>query len=96
MYKVGGKQYGTSTSNHHVTNCKETKYEDVGQMIVDMQGKVKSRKIDEMVSRDMCVAAIIAHDLPFKFVEFKKIRSWIKYLNPDSIPITRKLPRPMY
>lgn len=86
-YKVGGKLYGTSSLNRHISKCKEIQFEDVGQMMLDMQGKLKSRKIDQMVS--MCAAAIIKHDLPFAFVEYDLVRSWISYLNPDAIPITR-------
>ena len=88
-YKAGGKLYGTSSLKRHIQKCKEIKFEDVGQMIMDMQGKLKCPKIDQMVSREMCAATIIEHDLPFNFVEYKKIRSWMKYLNPDVMPISR-------
>ncbi|KAI5426971.1 hypothetical protein KIW84_032412 [Lathyrus oleraceus] len=37
----------------------------------------------------MCATAIVAHDLPYKFVEFQKIRDLMKYLNPDFSPILR-------
>jgi hypothetical protein len=88
-YKCGGKLYGTSSLNRHILSCQKSKYGDVGKMIIDMDGKIRQRKIDQMISREMCAAAIIEHDLPFKFVEYRKIRNWIKYLNPDAVPITR-------
>ncbi|KAK2416658.1 zinc finger BED domain-containing protein RICESLEEPER [Trifolium repens] len=88
-YKCGGKLYGTSSLNRHILSCQKSKYGDVGKMIIDMDGKIRQRNIDQMISREMCAAAIIEHDLPFKFVEYRKIRNWIKYLNPDAVPITR-------
>ncbi|KAF7821619.1 zinc finger BED domain-containing protein RICESLEEPER 2-like [Senna tora] len=33
--------------------------------------------------------AIIEHDLPYSFVDYKGIRKWIKYLNPDVIMPSR-------
>ncbi|RZC16563.1 putative AC transposase [Glycine soja] len=69
----------------------ESKSVYVGQMIIDMQGKLQSLKIDQMISYEMCAQAIIEHDLPFKFVEFRKIRQWLKYLNLDVIPISRNI-----
>ena len=54
-----------------------------------MQGKLKCPKIDQMVSHEMCAAAIIQHDLPFNFVKYKKIWSWMKHLNLDVMPISR-------
>ncbi|RDY01638.1 hypothetical protein CR513_15009, partial [Mucuna pruriens] len=59
--------------HHHVETCKEIKFEDVCQMI----------------SHELCVALILKHDLPLKFVEYNELRSWIKYLNPYAIPIFR-------
>ncbi|KAI5429499.1 hypothetical protein KIW84_034185 [Lathyrus oleraceus] len=52
-------------------------------------GRLKNLTIDKKVSRSMCATAIIAHDLPYKFVEFQKIRDWMKYLNPEFSPISR-------
>ncbi|RDX93983.1 hypothetical protein CR513_23688, partial [Mucuna pruriens] len=72
------RRYGTSSLNRHIEKCKKIKFEDV-----DMQGKLKSRKIYQMISHNLCVALVLKHDLP------KELRSWIKYLNPDATPISR-------
>lgn len=42
-----------------------------------------------MISREICAALILRHDFSFEFVEFLELRTWIKYLNPDVIPISR-------
>ena len=91
VYKCGCKIYGTSSLKSHIQKCDKIQCEDVGQMIIDMQGKLQSLKIDQMISYEMCAQAIIEHDLPFKFVEFRKIRQWLKYLNLDVIPISRNI-----
>ncbi|RDX79021.1 hypothetical protein CR513_40605, partial [Mucuna pruriens] len=88
-YRIGGKRYGTSNLNCHVEKCKKIKFEDIGQMMLDMQGKLKSRKTDNMVLHDFWAALILKHDLPSKFVEYEELRSWIKYLNPNAILISR-------
>ncbi|EOX99730.1 Ac-like transposase THELMA13 [Theobroma cacao] len=52
-------------------------------------GKVKARKFDPRISRDMLAEAIIKHDLPYAFVEYDKIRAWAKYVNPDMVMPSR-------
>ncbi|GAU30024.1 hypothetical protein TSUD_161100 [Trifolium subterraneum] len=76
--------------NCHLLSCDKTKFANVGKMIVDMNGKFRSRKIDQMISHEMCAAAI-EHNLPFKIVEYMKIKNERNYLNPDAIPITRNI-----
>jgi len=44
IYVIGRRKYGTSHLNHHVMKCVKRKIEDVGQMILDMQGKLKAKK----------------------------------------------------
>ncbi|XP_019414580.1 PREDICTED: zinc finger BED domain-containing protein RICESLEEPER 2-like [Lupinus angustifolius] len=84
-----GKDYGTSHLRRHRGRCTKIRHDDIGQIVMDKEGKLMSRKIDQMVVHDMLASAIIEQDLPFKFVEFKKIRCLINYLNPDSIPVAR-------
>jgi len=59
------------------------------QMIVDGHGMLKPRKLDQMVSCEMCANSIIQHGLPFKFVEYKKLRTWITYMNPYVTLVSR-------
>ncbi|KAH7677493.1 Tam3-transposase (Ac family) protein [Dioscorea alata] len=88
-YKCGGKKYGTSSLRRHKDNCKMIKLNDVGQMFFDHEGKIRSKKVDQKIARDLLAAAVIKHDLPFSFVEYDGIRAWIKYVNPDGACISR-------
>jgi len=56
---------------------------------MDGQGKLKSKKIDQMVDRELCANLIIRHGLPFKFVEYQELRTWISYLNPYATLVSR-------
>jgi len=86
---IGGVRYGTSHLKRHIEKCTKCRFDDVGQMMVDMQGKLKAKKIDQMVSRELCANLIIRHGLPFKFVEYPELRTWISYLNPEATLVSR-------
>ena len=55
---VIGSQSGTSHLKRHIEKCSKLKFEDVRQMIVDGQGKLKARRIDPMVCRQLCANLI--------------------------------------
>ncbi|KAK2427502.1 zinc finger BED domain-containing protein RICESLEEPER [Trifolium repens] len=74
-----GKNQGTTSLNRHWPKCDKIKYADIGQVMIDMQGKLKNPVIDKKVSRELCATAIIAHDLPYNFVEFQYIRNWLNF-----------------
>ncbi|KAH7688738.1 Tam3-transposase (Ac family) protein [Dioscorea alata] len=88
-YKCGGKKYGTSSLRRHKDNCKMIKLNDVGQIFFYHERKIRSKKVDQKIARDLLAAAVIKHDLPFSFVEYDGIRAWIKYVNPDDACISR-------
>lgn len=67
-----GKNYGTSHLKRHLTKCKKVKYYDLGQMYMDQQGNIQTRRIDQLISREKLVKVIIQHYLPYSFVEYKK------------------------
>ena len=83
IYSCGAK-YGTSHLKCHIEKCTKSKFDDVGQMMVDMQGKLKAKKIDQMVSCELCANLILRYGLPFKFVEYPELRTWISYFNPEA------------
>lgn len=58
-------------------------------MLIDYEGKLRSRKIDQKVVCDLLASVVIKHDLPFSIVEYDGIRRLMKYLNPDVSFITR-------
>ncbi|KAJ1400145.1 Zinc finger, BED-type [Sesbania bispinosa] len=92
-YVSGGNKYGTSTLLRHISKCEKVPKgfaNKVGKLMLDQQGKLKARKVDQKIVRDMLSIAIIEHDLPFSFVEYKRIRELLKYLCPDvKIPSRR-------
>ena len=78
-YVSGGSNIGISTMLRHLSKCtvlKKLKDNDVGKMIIDHIGKLRSRKIDQKVLDDLISMTIIQHGLPYNFVEYK----WIKEL----------------
>ena len=89
-YSCGGTKYDTSTLNRHISSCPQlSKYHNVGIMMLDHQGKLRARQLDQKKFRDLIAMAIIEHDLPYSFVEYKRVRELFKLLNPDVKPITR-------
>jgi len=52
IYLIGGRKYGTSHLNLHVMKCDKRKTKDVGEMILDMLGKLKGKKINQVVHRE--------------------------------------------
>nr|GLL32195.1 Putative AC transposase [Ipomoea trifida] len=83
-YTIGSHQYGTSTLSRHLRTCKQKpKYEDVGNMLIDYEGKLRAKKIDHNRVRELTSMAIIYHDLPYSWVEYTWVRELHKYLNGD-------------
>ena len=50
---------------------------------------VSSSKFDPDTFRELLVAAIVMHDLPFRFVEYNGVRAIFSYLRSDVVHITR-------
>lgn len=71
--------------------CEKNKYEDVSQMILDMQRKLKAKKIDQMVAHKLLHNLMIKCNLPFIFVEHPEFRTLISYLCFEVIPISRNI-----
>jgi len=89
IFVCGGRKYGTSHLNRHVMKCDKVKTEDIGQMMLDMQGKVEEKKIDQVVHRELLCELIVRHHLPYEFVEYPDLRDWISYLCPDAVMVSR-------
>lgn len=50
-------------------------------MMLDMQGKLKSRKLDQRVVRELSAAFVISCDLAYDTVENREYITLFKYLN---------------
>lgn len=72
------KTHGTNQLKRHLESCSK------------MPKKVDRPVYDHLVDRAMVTEAIIYHDLPFRYVEFEKVRERDKYLNPECKPICRQ------
>ncbi|XP_019241756.1 PREDICTED: zinc finger BED domain-containing protein RICESLEEPER 2-like [Nicotiana attenuata] len=88
-FKVGstpgrkGKNYGISHLHRHKYQCPMLKVHDLGQMFLNQEGKMQSRKIDQWTHRSILAEAVIKHNLPYSFVEYDRIKSWVNYISPD-------------
>lgn len=72
-----GQSYGTSHLSRHVFICKSFQLS-----LLSLEESSSLTPINQNTHRELLGEAIIAHDLPFSFVEYEKIRVWVKYLNP--------------
>ena len=82
---------GTSHLIRHRDKCTSLpKCEDIGVMLMDKEGKLRSRKIDPKRIRELMTMAVIEHDLPYSFVEYRWVRELWVTLNPDVRLMTRK------
>ena len=91
-YVAGGSKYGTSTLSRHMGKClgiKSMRQQNISEMIIDHQRKLKSKKIDQKVFRELVAKSIIKHDLPFSYVEYDGVRAVWKYLNHEVKFISR-------
>lgn len=72
-----------------ICDKKHVKSHDVSQMMMDTEGKLISRKIDQEVFKEKLANLTFHHEYSFSFVEHKKFRELLTYLNPDVKHITR-------
>lgn len=75
---VNSKTHGTNHLKRHLEVCSK------------VPTKVDRPAYNQMVDREMTSEIIIYHDLPFRYVEYEKVRARDRYLNPDCQPICRQ------
>lgn len=44
-------------------------------MVVDINGNLKSRKVDPKIDRNLLATIVINHDLPYSFVEYDEFKA---------------------
>uniref|UniRef100_A0A803LBJ8 BED-type domain-containing protein n=1 Tax=Chenopodium quinoa TaxID=63459 RepID=A0A803LBJ8_CHEQI len=67
---------GTGNLHRHLKNCKQRSFRDVGQMILEKTSSGlgnRLREFDANYFRELLSLAIVEHDMPFQFVEFKDL-----------------------
>ncbi|XP_039689990.1 zinc finger BED domain-containing protein RICESLEEPER 1-like [Medicago truncatula] len=81
---------GTSHLKRHVRSCSKTiKNHDVGEMMIDVEGKLRKKKFDPMANREFLARIMITHGAPFNMVEWKVFREYQKFLNDDCVFVSR-------
>ncbi|KAF7820896.1 zinc finger BED domain-containing protein RICESLEEPER 2-like [Senna tora] len=65
------------------------KYKNIGVMMLGQAGRLRSRQVDPKRVREVMSMAIIKHDLPYSFVEYRRVRELLNLLNPDVKHISR-------
>ena len=54
----------------------DIRFHDIGDMLIDSEGKLKKRKFDPRMNREILSELIITHDLPFNIVEWRVFRKY--------------------
>ena len=73
---IAARAYGTVNLKRHLKVCPRKDTTDVGQLILRQNAmSVSSPKFDPATFRELLCAAIIMHELPFRFVEYVGIRA---------------------
>ncbi|KAF7815103.1 zinc finger BED domain-containing protein RICESLEEPER 2-like [Senna tora] len=65
------------------------KYKNIGVMMLDQAERLRPRQVDPKRVREVMSMAIIEHDLPYSFVEYRRVRELLNLLNPDVKHISR-------
>jgi hypothetical protein len=74
----------------HRDSCRKTvRNHDVGEMMIDAEGKLRKKKFDPMVNREILARIMITHGAPFNMVEWRVFREYQKFLNDDCVFVSR-------
>ena len=60
-------------------------------MLIDSEGKLKKRKFDHKMNREILSELLITHDLPFSIVEWRVFRKYQNFLNEDCRNISKRM-----
>jgi hypothetical protein len=85
---------GTGNLKWHIQTCPRRDTCDVGQVLISgNQGSmfVSASKFCPRRYRELLVASVIKHDLPFEYVEYDGVREMMQYLRSDVPLISRNI-----
>ncbi|KAL5548350.1 hypothetical protein UlMin_003581 [Ulmus minor] len=88
---VASSKYGTGNMRHHIKDCKRNDTRNIGQMMISRDTNnlsLSSIQYNSTKFRELVMAAIVMHDLPFQFVEWVGIRAIHQYLYPNVNTLT--------
>ncbi|KAG2680595.1 hypothetical protein I3760_11G105700 [Carya illinoinensis] len=88
---MAASKYGTGNMKRHIDTCPRRSSRDIGQCLLSQNSgsgsvSISNLKFDTSEYRQLLIAAIVKHELPFRFVEYSGVRSLLQYLRPD-VPI---------
>ncbi|KAG6674595.1 hypothetical protein I3842_15G051200 [Carya illinoinensis] len=88
---MAASKYGTGNMKRHIDTCPRRSSRDIGQCLLSQNSgsgsvSVSNLKFDTNEYRELLIAAIVKHELPFRFVEYSGVRYLLQYLRPD-VPI---------
>ncbi|KAG2688933.1 hypothetical protein I3760_09G116200 [Carya illinoinensis] len=86
---LAASKYGTGNLKRHIDTCPRRNTRDISQLMLGQNSggiSVSTSKFDPVQYRQLLVEAIVKHDLPFRFVEYSGVRTFMQYVRPD-IPI---------
>ncbi|KAL5557277.1 hypothetical protein UlMin_039513 [Ulmus minor] len=89
---MASSKYGTGNMRRHIKVCKRNDTRDIGQMMISRDTNclsLGSIQYDSNKFRELVMACIVMHDLPFQFVEWAGIRAIHQYLYSDVDTLTR-------
>ena len=98
----------TSHLSRHIPKCHMIpQFHNVGEMVIDCEGKLRKIILGEMVidcegklrkiifdpkkNREILYELIIAHDLSFSVVKWRVFRKYHKFFNEDCQSISRRI-----
>ena len=78
--KSGTSHLAHHILRYHIPRCHMTpQFHDIGRMLIDYERKLRRRKLESKMNQGISFELIIAHDLPFRIVEwmvFKKYQNF--------------------
>ncbi|KAG2689215.1 hypothetical protein I3760_09G129800 [Carya illinoinensis] len=86
---LAASKYGTGNLKRNIDTCPRRNTRDIGQLMLGENSgsiSVSTSKFDPVQYRQLLVEVIVKHDLPFRFVEYSVVRTFMQYVRPD-IPI---------
>jgi hypothetical protein len=89
---IAESSYGTGNLRNHIKKCPLSSTRDIGQMFISANERsmsVSASKFCPKRFRELLVASVIKHDLPFRYVEYDGVRETMKYLRSDVPVISR-------
>ena len=89
---IANNSYGTRNLQKHIKNCGGKTEHDIQQLLLSGSQEnlsVSASKCCPEWYRELLIATIIKHELPFSFVEYNGIREMTRYLHRDVPLISR-------